>query len=55
VLTNGITVLVLPETVTLGTDTWTRVRTQDGTEGWVVSGVLAFPTLAPPLPVTPTP
>jgi hypothetical protein len=55
VLTNGITVLVLPETVTLGTDTWTRVRTQDGTEGWVVTGVLAFPTLTSPLPVTPTP
>jgi hypothetical protein len=43
-LINGTQVEVLPESQTVGTSQWVRIRSLEGLEGWVLQAVLAFPT-----------
>jgi hypothetical protein len=56
VLSNGILVQVLPETQTVLTSTWVRIRFND-IEGWVLQTVLSLTTQtpAPTTAFTPTP
>lgn len=46
-LNNGMQVEVLPNTQTVDTIPWVRVRMQDGREGWVLQGVLRTATPVP--------
>jgi hypothetical protein len=50
VLTNGIIVQVLPETQTILTSTWVRIRFNN-VEGWVLQSVLT-PITQTPIPAS---
>jgi hypothetical protein len=48
VLINGITIQVLPQTATVGSENWTLVRAPNGDQGWVLQSILSIPTVTPP-------
>jgi len=56
ILMNGYMVEVLPQVQNVGGYNWTRIRTADGTEGWVLQSVLqaATPSPSPTPGLTPT-
>jgi hypothetical protein len=54
-LLNDNMVIVLPEIKTHNGVIWVHIRTQDGTEGWVMQSMLVFATPAPYWPPSATP
>lgn len=53
-LYNGTLVQVLPEVQMVGTIPWARIRTDDGSEGWVLKNLLLVATPAPTKAQIPT-
>jgi MFS family permease len=54
-LINDYMIEVLPEVKTYNGVVWVRIRTPDGTEGWVMQSVLVFATPVPYWPPSATP